>query len=192
MRSYRQPLAAIAIFCCLFAACGSDKPAASGSAAAASTTAASSAAATGASTAATTPAATGGTAAASAGTGAPVGNGTQDCAALKTTLAGLTANWQVVVGTLPHAPTSDWAAVPLGNIKEFGNQLEAATAALGKNSQAAGALSYMSGANDIVVRGLGGDSSAQADLATYLGPDAQVSINKQIPIALAFQNAGCS
>jgi len=188
MRSYRQPLAAVAIFCCLFAACGDDKPAASGSAAVASTTAASSAATTGASTGATTPAATGGT----AGTGAPVGNGTQDCTALKTTLAGLTTNWQVIVGTLPHAPTSDWSAVPLGNIKEFGNQLEAATAALGKNSQAAGALSYMSAANDIVVRGLGGDSSAQADLATYLGPDAQVSINKQIPIALAFQNAGCS
>ena len=50
----------------------------------------------------------------------------------------------------------------------------------------------MSGADDIVVRGLGGEAAAQADLTDYLGPDANASVNKQIPIALAFQNAGCS
>src|SRR3954447_26193416 len=181
MRSPRLPLAVLAVFCCALVACGDDDPAASSA-----TPAASSAAAV----------TTGGASATSAGTGstsaAAVGNGNLDCAGLKTTLAGLSANWQVVVGTLPHAPTSDWDDVPLGNISEFGNQIDTVNDALGKNSQAAGALAYMSAANDIVVRGLGGDAAAQADLTDYLGPDANASVNKQIPIALAFQNAGCS
>jgi|SRR4051794_17665306 hypothetical protein len=182
MRSYRLPVAALAMSCCVLVACGDDKPAASG----ASTAGTSSAAA----------AATGGTSATSSASDSSsagaIGSGDLDCAALKTTLAGLSANWQVVVGTLPHAPTSDWDDVPLGNISEFGNQIDTANAALGKNSQAAGALTYMSAANDIVVRGVGGDETAQADLTDYLGPDANASVNKQIPIALAFQNAGCS
>jgi hypothetical protein len=171
MRCHRLPLAAISIVCCGLVACGDDEPAASSATSAASSPAA----------------------ATTAGTSAgAVGSGNLDCAGLKTTLAGLSANWQVVVGTLPHAPTSDWDDVPLGNISEFGNQIDTVNAALGNNSQAAGALTYMSGADDIVVRGLGGEATAQADLTDYLGPDANASVNKQIPIALAFQNAGCS
>ena len=129
MRSHRLPLAALAIVCCGLVACGDDDPAASDATPPASSPAA---------------ATTGGTSAASAGTDSTsagaVGSGNLDCAGLKTTLAGLSANWQVVVGTLPHAPTSDWDDVPLGNISEFGNQIETVNAALGKNSQAAGAL----------------------------------------------------
>src|SRR3954449_2157110 len=181
MRSYRLPLAALAIVCCGLVACGDDKPAASeattgGTAAGDATTGGKSGSSSGSATT-------------SAGA---IGSGSLDCAGLKTTLAGLSANWQVVVGTLPHAPASDWDDVPLGNISEFGNQIDTVNAALGKNSQAAGALTYMSAANDIVVRGGGGDETAQADLTDYLGPDANASVNKQIPIALAFQNAGCS
>src|SRR3954454_6650427 len=186
MRSYRLPLAALAIVCWGLVACGDDKPAASGA------TTGGTAAPTGGTVAATTAgtsASSSGSATTSAGA---IGSGSLDCAGLKTTLAGLSANWQVVVGTLPHAPTSDWDAVPLGNISDFGNQIDTVNDALGKNSQAAGALAYMSAANDIVVRGVGGDETAQADLTDYLGPDANASVNKQIPIALAFQNAGCS
>ena len=182
MRSYRVSFAALSILCCALVACGDDKPSSSG------TTTPATAAAAGA----TTPA---GTSAASTGgpstTGLDLGSGELHCDELKVTLAGLTTNWQVVIG-LVNAPTSDWDDVPLGNITEFGNQIETVDAALGKNSQAAGALDYMSGANDIVERGLGGDTTAQKDLADYLGPDASVNVNKQIPIALAFQNAGCS
>src|SRR5206468_9831157 len=110
MRSYRLPLAALAMSCCVLVACGDDKPAASGA-----TTAGTSSAAA---------ATTGGTSATSSASDAnsagAIGTGNLDCAALKTTLAGLSANWQVVVGTLPHAPTSDWDNVPLGTISEFG------------------------------------------------------------------------
>src|SRR4051812_33460371 len=183
MRSYRLPLAFLAMFCCVLVACGDDEPAATSGASSAGTSVA--AAATTGGTSATS-------SASDATSGGAIGSGDLDCAALKTTLAGLSANWQVVVGTLPHTKTSDWDDLPLGNISEFGNQIDTVNAALGKNSQAAGALTYMSGANDIVVRGLGGEDAAQADLTDYLGPDANASVNKQIPIALAFQNAGCS
>jgi len=178
MRSYRLPLAALAILSCALVACGDDKPAASDT-----TTASSSAAAP-----SDTSTAASGSDSTSAGA---VGGGDLDCTGLKTTLANLTVNWQVVIG-LVNAPTTDWDDVPLGNITDFGNELATTTAALGSNSQAAGALSYMSAANDIVTRGLGGDTTAQADLAEYLGPDASVNVNKQIPISLAFQQAGCS
>jgi len=174
MRSYRVSFAALSMLCCALVACGDDAPAA-GSA----TTAASASAATDAPTGDT------------ATTGSGSGSGELNCDELKSALAGLTTNWQTII-SLVNLKTSDWADVPLGNITEFGNQLETVSAALGKNSQAAGALSYMSGANDIVTRGLGGDATAQADLAEYLGPDASVTVNKQIPIALAFQQAGCS
>ena len=162
-----RPVAVLFLACVLFAACGSDD-----------TPAATSAAATADSTA----------------TGATEGStavGTNvDCTALNATMANLTVNWQVVIG-LVNIPTSGWATVPLGHLDDFGAEITAAQAALGKNSQAAGALQYMADANAIVQRGLGGDAAAQADLATYLGPDAGVSVNKQIPIALALSQAGC-
>ena len=182
MRPYRVSFAALSILCCALVACGDDSPAAGS----ATTAASASAAPTG-----DTSASSASTAGGPTTTAPDIGSGDLNCDELKVTLAGLTTNWQVIIG-LVNAPTSDWDDVPLGNITEFGNQLETVSAALGKNSQAAGALSYMSGANDIVTRGLGGDTTAQADLAEYLGPDASVNVNKQIPIALAFQNAGCS
>ena len=186
MRPFRVSFAALSMLCCALVACGDDAPSA-GSA----TTAASAATASSTGDTSAAGATSGSTAGAPTTTGPDIGSGDLNCDELKVTLAGLTTNWQVIIG-LVNAPTSDWDDVPLGNISEFGNQLETVTAALGKNSQAAGALSYMSGANDIVTRGLGGDTTAQADLAAYLGPDASVNVNKQIPIALAFQNAGCS
>jgi hypothetical protein len=50
----------------------------------------------------------------------------------------------------------------------------------------------MSGANDIVARGLGGDANAQDDLKTYLGTDVTANVGKQLPLSIAYQNAGCS
>jgi hypothetical protein len=99
-------------------------------------------------------------------------------------------NWQVVIG-LTNSPTSEWAQVPLGTIPKFGDQLAAITAALGSDADAAAALKFMSGANDIVQRGLGGDAAAQADLVTYMGTDISASVGKQLPISLAYSNAGC-
>jgi len=106
-------------------------------------------------------------------------------------MADLSVNWQVIIG-LANVPTTEWEGTPVGHIEDFGAELAVVAAALGKNLQAAGALKYMAEANDIVKRGIDGDATAQADLAAYLGPDATVSVNKQIPIALAYTNAGCS
>jgi hypothetical protein len=167
-----RPVAVLFLACFLFGACGSD----------------SSPDAT---------AANGTVADATADSAAPDASGTSDtvgtnidCAALKDAMANLSVNWQVIIG-LANVPTSEWATVPLGHLEDFPAQLVVVGGALGKNLQAAGALQYMSDAYDIVQRGLDGDTNAQADLAAYLGPDATVNVNKQIPIVLAYTNAGC-
>ena len=170
MRLPRRPLAALAIICCVLVACGSDKPAATVSR----------------STVAQAPAnSSGGDA-----TQPPSVGGDVDCAGLKVNLADMLVNWQVVIG-LSNSPSSDWAQIPVGSVGKFGDQLAAITAALGSDSAAAAALSYMSGANDIVKRGLGGDAAAQADLAAYMGTDIGANVGKQLPISIAYQNAGC-
>ncbi len=119
-----------------------------------------------------------------------VAGGDVDCAALKNALASMIVNWQVVIG-LTGSPVSEWSQIPLGTIAQFGDQLATITAGLGSDADAADALSFMSGANDIVERGLGGDTSAQADLTTFMGSDVTASIGKQIPISMAYSNAGC-
>jgi hypothetical protein len=173
MRLLRHPLAALVLICCVLAACGSDKPAATATA----------------STVAQASSDTSGSSGADA-TQPPSAGGNVDCTALQSNLADIVINWQVVIG-LTNSPSSEWASVPIGSIVKFGDQLAAVTAALGSDADAAAALSYMSGANDIVVRGLGGDSAAQAALATYLGTDVGVNVGKQLPISLAYSNAGC-
>lgn len=171
MRLPRHPLTVLAIFCCVLGACGSDKPAAVGSTPGiASTTSASAGAAS------TQP--------------ASGGSGNVDCDALKVDVADMTVNWQVVLG-LSNSPSAEWATLPIGKLPKFGDQLAAITASLGGDSAAAKSLSYMSGANDIVKRGLGGDAAAQADLTAYLGTDIAANVSKQLPISLAYSNAGC-
>ena len=120
----------------------------------------------------------------------PAGGGNVDCAALQTNLADIVVNWQVVIG-MTNSPSSEWAQIPLGSVAKFGDQLAAVNSQLGSDAAAAEALSYMSGANDIVVRGLGGDAAAQADLKEYMGSDVGVNVGKQLPISIAYQNAGC-
>jgi hypothetical protein len=181
MRMTRHPFTALVIVCVALSACGSDKPAATASG---STVAQASS-----DTSAASPA----SAAAGGDTTQPAsgGGGNVDCAALKTNMADMAINWQVVIG-LSRTPTSEWPQTPIGSITKFGDQLTAITAALSDDSDAADALSFMAGANDIVARGLGGDSTAQADLTTYLGTDITALVSKQLPISLAYSNAGCS
>ncbi len=170
----RRRLAALAIICSMLGACGSDKPAATvgGSSVAPSTLG--DVASSGADATQPAPA-----------------SGNADCAALKTNLADILVNWQLVIG-LSNSPTSEWTTIPLGSLPKFGDQLAAVNAGLGSDANAAAALSYMSGANDIVVRGFGGDSAAQADLTAYMGTDISANVGKQLPISIAYQNAGCS
>ena len=170
MRLPRRPLAAVLLVIAL-GACGSSKPAAT---ARTSTIAQPSS----------------NTSAVPAGTQPQSAPGNVDCAALKTALADILVNWQLVIGFV-NSPSTDWAQVPLGSIPKFGDQLATVKAALGSDANAAAALSFMSGANDIVARGLGGDAAAQADLAKYMGTDVTASIGKQLPISLAYANAGC-
>jgi hypothetical protein len=176
MRLLRHPLAALVLICCVLGACGSDKPKLS---VPDITTASSS------SSDADTTSSGGET------TQPSQGGGNLDCAALKTDLADILVNWQLVIG-LSNTPASEWTNIPLGSLPKFGDQLAAVKAALSSDADAVAALSYMSGANDIVARGLGGDSAAQTDLAAYMGTDVAANVGKQLPISIAFQNAGCS
>jgi hypothetical protein len=125
-----------------------------------------------------------------AGTQPAAATGKIDCAGLQTALADILVNWQLVIG-FANSPPSEWAQVPLGSIPKFGDQLATVKAALGSDAAAADAISFMSGANDIVARGLGGDATAQADLVKYMGTDVSASVGKQLPISLAYSNAGC-
>ncbi len=176
MRLPRRSIAALVIICCALGACSNDKPVAT----------------------ATTPSIAQGssdTSGSSSSSGSdatqpPAVGGNVDCAALQTNLADIVINWQVVIG-MTNSPTSEWSQIPIGSVPKFGDQLAALTAALGSDADAASALSYMSGANDIVERGLGGDSTAQADLAAYMGTDVGANVGKQLPISIAYENAGC-
>ena len=176
MRLHRHPIAVLILICCALSACGSDKPAAT----------------------ATTPSVaqpssdTSGSASSSGSdaTPPPAAPGNVDCNALKTSIADMTVNWQLVIG-MTNSPTSEWSQIPLGSVPKFGDQLAVLTAALGSDADAASALSYMSGANDIVQRGLGGDSTAQADLAAYMGTDVGANVTKQVPISIAYDSVGC-
>ncbi len=169
MRLPRRPLAALLVVVAL-GACSSSKPAATAST--------------------STIARPSSNTSAAAGTQPQSAPGNVDCATLKTALADILVNWQLVIGFV-NSPSTDWAQVPLGSVTKFGDQLATVKAALGSDANAAAALSFMSGANDIVARGLGGDAAAQTDLAQYIGTDVTANVGKQLPISLAYQNAGC-
>ena len=139
-----------------------------------------------------TTAAGGGTADTKAPTGstqAPAG-GKVDCATAKLAMTGMIINWQVVIG-LAKSPVSEWANVPIGTLPQFGAQLATLTGALGSDADAAASLKFMTGANDIVTRGRGGDTAAEADLNTYLGTDLTANITKQLPLSIAYSKLGC-
>jgi hypothetical protein len=177
MRQTRHSLAALVVLTCFaLGACGSGGGGDDTPAAAAGSDA----------TAAGAPIDTAGAAAAQQ----PATGGSIDCAAVKAALAKIIINWQVVIG-LPNTATTQWATLPQGTLSEFGDQLATVTAALSSDADAADALQFMSGANEIVQRGLGGDAAAQADLAAYMGTDTGANFAKQSKIAVAYQHAGC-
>ena len=103
----------------------------------------------------------------------------------------MTINWQVVIG-LTNSPATEWAEIPIGSIAKFGDQLAVITAALGSDAEAAEALTFMSGANDIVERGMGGDAAAQADLVAYMGADIAANVGKQLPISSPIRSSAAS
>jgi hypothetical protein len=116
--------------------------------------------------------------------------GKANCTGVQDAVAGMIINWQVVRG-LANVDVSQWGSTPVGTLPKFGDQLKVMTAALGSDADAAAALKFMTGANDIVVRGVGGDANAKADLAKYLGTDLTANIKQQLPISLAYEKAGC-
>jgi hypothetical protein len=165
---------AIAVLSGALVACGSSsssKPAASG-------------------TPTTIAAGSGGASGGAATTQPATAGGKADCTGLKEALANMLVNWQVEIG-LSNADVKEWATTPIGTLSKFGDQLKVISAALGSDADAAAALKFMAGANDIVQRGIGGDATAKADLATYMGTDISASIQKQLPISVAYQKAGC-
>lgn len=174
MRLLRHPIAALVLIGCVLGACGSDKPAAQ----------------LGGPIVTAAPSGADATSAGGDTTQPAQGGGNLDCAAMNTALADIFVNWQLVIG-LSNSPASEWPTIPLGSLPKFGDQLATVKAGLSSDADAVASLDYMSGANDIVARGLGGDAAAQADLAAYMGTDVTASVGKQLPISLAFSKAGC-
>lgn len=124
---------------------------------------------------------------ATSGSGGEMSGGSADCAAVEDALSKVFVNWQMVQGFAKHRELSDWAdsVKRLGTLPRFGEQLDVLENALGEDQRASRAIAFMRGANAIVQKGLGGDDSAPADLARYLGSDDDALVSKYAWIGLA-------
>jgi hypothetical protein len=120
-------------------------------------------------------------------------SGSVDCAAVKSAVAGLIVNWQLVAQLPKEADVSKWPerVKLIGTLPEFGKQLDTLQAQLGSNADAKQAIEFMQAANAIVEKGLGGDATAPQQLAQYLGDDLTKTLTKQVPIGLAMSAAKC-
>ncbi len=134
-------------------------------------------------------------------TAAPAGDDTvaqatpsdADCPAAKDALSKLTVNWQLVVQLPRTTDVAEWPRLTstVGTVAEFGDQLDTLAAAFASDADAADAVAYMQGANDIVEQGLGGDTTAPAELATYLGDDLATALGKKTPLLMAGNSLTC-
>jgi len=120
-------------------------------------------------------------------------SGSVDCAAVKSAVAGLIVNWQLVAQLPKESDVSQWPerVKLIGTLPEFGKQLDTLQAQLGSNADAKQAIEFMQAANAIVEKGLGGDATAPQQLAQYLGDDLTKTLTKQVPIGLAMSAAKC-
>jgi hypothetical protein len=118
--------------------------------------------------------------------------GKVSCLALQEAAARMTVNWQIVLGLGRTPDVSSWSTNPLGTLPEFASQLSTLQRGLGPTgTEAADAIAFMEGANDLVQRGVAGEATAGPALATYLGTDLMKLIQKQMPIGLAMDKVGC-
>ncbi len=126
-------------------------------------------------------------------TGAITETGAADagCTDAKTAVSAMFVNWQIIIGMSRTPDVKLWANLPIGSLSQFSSQLDGMKAFIGGDELAAESISYMQGANEIVQRGLAGDTKASADLAAYLGTDLLKAVNKQNGISLALVAAGC-
>ena len=113
------------------------------------------------------------------------------CPALKETIVAMFVNWQLVIGLARTPDVKLWANLPIGTLPEFASQLDTLYRQLGSYDRALESIDFMKGANDIVQKGLGGDSAAPGELATYVGTDVVKAISKQNSIAEAGSKVGC-
>jgi len=120
-------------------------------------------------------------------------SGSVDCAAVKSAVAGLIVNWQLVAQLPKESDVSQWPerVKLIGTLPEFGKQLDTLQAQLGSNADAKQAIEFMQAANAIVEKGLSGDATAPQQLAQYLGDDLTKTLTKQVPIGLAMSAAKC-
>lgn len=114
-----------------------------------------------------------------------------DCVGLKDDFGSLTVNWQLIIQLPNQASVAEWATLPVGSISEFGQQLDRLSALQQSDPSVGDSIAFMSGANEIVQRGLSGDETASPALAEYLGDDVSGLIMKQMPFGPAFDAAGC-
>ena len=116
-----------------------------------------------------------------------------DCPAAKDALTKLIVNWQLVVQLPKTDDVAEWSstASSIGTLSDFGDQLDTLAAAFGDDSGASAAIDYMQGANAIVEKGMGGDTTAPAELGTYLGDDLATALGKKTPLLMASDSLDC-
>jgi len=141
----------------------------------------------------------------SAGTNAPVASdspavptttsggdaaGAPDCSAVRDAYGGFLVNSQILVQLPNNTDIATWPT-DIGTMPQFAAQLETLVAAAGGHSDAVAALAFFQGANDIAQRGYGGDATAVADLAGYLGSDVETVVSHQITVGVTVAGLGC-
>ena len=116
-----------------------------------------------------------------------------DCAALTDATGKMYVNWQLVAQLGRQADLSLWPTDEsiVGTLPEFADQLDTIEAQIGAGASVAKEIEFMRGANAIVQQGIGGDSTAPAALADYLGDDMVATLARKTAILQASADAGC-
>ncbi len=122
--------------------------------------------------------------------GATAPGGAVDCAAVTDAFGHAIVNIQLIAQLGTQSDVTQWSP-ELGTMSDFGRQLDVLATLEPYDAGVADAIAFYRGANEIAQRGYAGDSTAPADLATYVGPDVAEVLGKKIPFAMASDAAGC-
>lgn len=122
--------------------------------------------------------------------GSSAAGGAVDCAAVTDALGYAIVNIQLIAQLGTQSDVTQWSP-GIGTMPEFANQLDVLATLEPYDSGVADAVDFYRGANDIAQRGYAGDTTAPADLATYVGSDITAVLAKKIAFATAADAAGC-
>lgn len=113
-----------------------------------------------------------------------------DCAAVNDALGYAIVNIQIVSQLGNQPDVTQWMT-GVGTMPEFGNQLDTLATLEPYDDGVADAIAFYRGANEIAQRGFAGDTTAAAELVTFIGPDLTDTLSKKVAFGIAADAAGC-